>query len=221
MSDNEKKEVNWSEKLKLILKTLDMNQNLLAKKAGISQSNISAIINGENSNPSWKLLSVLCKLGISADWLLKDEGDILGGNAMQIAAAIPLYDIRASAGKGVIADFLTHPSVKQWLDIRRDIVERYGDKVVAAVQIYGDSMMPTYHDGDYAVFAQGLIDGDGVYLLCMGENVYIKRLQFFPERNQLVIKSDNPLYEPHIIDLLSYETYISIVGRVVYTIHAT
>ena len=221
MSDNEKKEVSWAEKLEMIIEKLETNQRQLAMKLNVSSPYINDILKGKNQNPSVSFASALAKLGISADWLLKDEGDILPNNAMQIAAAIPLYDIRASAGKGVIADFLTHPAVKQWLDIRRDIVERYGDKVVAAVQIYGDSMMPTYHDGDYAVFAQGLIDGDGVYLLCMGENVYIKRLQFFPERNQLVIKSDNPLYEPHIIDLLSYETYISIVGRVVYTIHAT
>lgn len=202
----------WSEKLQEVLKVLELTQSQLAEKAGTYQSYISDIIKGRNNNPSAKFLSLLAHLGISCDWLLKDEGSILRSSDV---VGIPLYDIQASAGRGSIADFFDNPDIITWLNIRDDIVQRYGSREIGAVKIYGDSMEPTYHTGDAAVFARDLIDGDGVYLIGLDNDLFIKRLQFFPERNQVIMKSDNPLYEPRVIDAAACQVYFKIIGRVV------
>ena len=213
--------MNWSEKIQLVIKTLDLTQQVLADKVSvlmkkkIYQSYISDIAGGRNEHPSIDFVSALAHLGISTDWLLKDEGDIRKPGGI---IGIPLYDIQASAGSGSVIDFLDNPSIITWLDIHAEIVERYGDRRIGAVRIYGDSMMPTYHSGDIAIFAVDLIDGDGVYLLGLDNSLFIKRLQFFPERNQLVIKSDNPHYEPRTIDSSACQSYFRIIGRVVGTL---
>lgn len=204
----------WAEKLQEVLKVLELTQSQLAEKAGTYQSYISDIIKGRNNNPSAKFLSLLAQLGISCEWLLKDEGDIL---LPPNIIGIPLYDIQASAGQGNLIDFFDNPAVITWLDIRAEIVERYGNRRIGAVRILGDSMMPTYHSGDVAIFAFDLVDGDGVYLLGLDNALFIKRLQFYPERNQIVIKSDNPAYEPRTIDAAACQVYFKIIGRVVGT----
>ncbi len=204
----------WAEKMKEILKALKLTQQSLAAKTEVYQSYISDIVNGRNQTPSLKFISQIAQLGISCEWLLKDEGDIL---LPPNIIGIPLYDIQASAGAGNLIDFFDNPAVITWLDIRAEIVERYGDRRIGAVRILGDSMMPTYHSGDVAIFAFDLIDGDGVYLLGLDNALFIKRLQFYPERNQIVIKSDNPAYEPRTIDAAACQVYFKIIGRVVGT----
>lgn len=204
----------WSEKLQAIIDVLRINQKTLADKTGQTAPYVSEILKGKNQNPSAKFLSALAHLGISCEWLLKDEGDIL---LPPNIIGIPLYDIQASAGAGNLVDFFDNPAVITWLDIRAEIVERYGGRRIGAVRILGDSMMPTYHSGDVAIFAFDLIDGDGVYLLGLDNALFIKRLQFYPERNQIVIKSDNPAYESRTIDAAACQVYFKIIGRVVGT----
>lgn len=55
---------------------------------------------------------------------------------------------------------------------------------------------------------------DGIYVLCIEDALFVKRLQYLP--GKIRVKSDNPMYESfeinHQID------NVKIIGNVVYTI---
>ena len=53
---------------------------------------------------------------------------------------------------------------------------------------------------------------DGIYIINVDNALFVKRLQFKP--GKLVVKSDNPTYDPFEVDLKS--DYVKIIGAVIY-----
>jgi SOS-response transcriptional repressor LexA len=70
------KNSNYQKQIRLILKALDVTQSGLASKLGLSQSVISEFAGGVRE-PSKEFLLGLPKLGISLDWFLSGEGEML------------------------------------------------------------------------------------------------------------------------------------------------
>lgn len=64
--------MNLSERIKLILEENHLKQKELAKEIGVTESYISAIINGRNSNISQTLAALIEeKYGYSTSWVLE------------------------------------------------------------------------------------------------------------------------------------------------------
>jgi phage repressor protein C with HTH and peptisase S24 domain len=61
------------------------------------------------------------------------------------------------------------------------------------IQVAGDSMSPTLEDGDWVTMVEGLIAGNGIYLLNNGGELFIKRVNF-TLAGDLAVISDNPKY---------------------------
>jgi hypothetical protein len=80
---------------------------------------------------------------------------------------------------------------------------------------YGDSMEPTFTDGDVLLVDLGVRDPkiDGVYVLEANDRIYIKRVR---ERldGTLEISSDNPTVKT--VDVLDGSTQVTVHGRVVW-----
>lgn len=80
---------------------------------------------------------------------------------------------------------------------------------------YGDSMEPTFADGDVLLVDLGVRDPkiDGVYVLEANDRIYIKRVR---ERmdGSLEISSDNPTVKT--VDVLDGSTQVTVHGRVVW-----
>ena len=70
-------------------------------------------------------------------------------------------------------------------------------------QIKGDSMLPlppgSYIFCDYVEDAADIREGKPYVLITSDEGIVYKRI-FFPDENQLQLKSDNPEYEPYMIE---------------------
>lgn len=67
--------MNLSERIKLILEENHLKQKELAKEIGVTESYISAIINGRNSNISQALATLIEeKYGYSTSWVLDGTG---------------------------------------------------------------------------------------------------------------------------------------------------
>ncbi|MGD0190174.1 MAG: LexA family transcriptional regulator [Rhizomicrobium sp.] len=127
---------------------------------------------------------------------------------------VPVFDLRAAAGAGALAHE-TEPSDhlmfrEQWLrkistDVRRLFV----------LQVSGDSMWETLHDGDHVLVdpAQDNPRREGLYIIRLDDMLQVKRISMHPVKKLLSIRSDNPAYP-------TYEGIkpddISIVGRVVW-----
>jgi phage repressor protein C with HTH and peptisase S24 domain len=129
--------------------------------------------------------------------------------------AVPVYDVRASAGPGTVPTDDAAPSrvafQAGWL---RELTGGSPAKL-SIIQVKGDSMTPTLADGDDILVDQG--DGaerlrDGIYVLRNDDMLNVKRIAVNPVDRSLEVRSDNPAYpafkaEPGAIE---------VIGRVVW-----
>lgn len=82
------------------------------------------------------------------------------------------------------------------------------------LRVSGDSMEPTLKDGDWilADISRKSPDSDGIYLLQLSTGLAVKRLQGSITPDTIIIKSDNPIYNPENANLKD----VIILGRVIY-----
>lgn len=101
---------------------------------------------------------------------------------------VPLLNQKVSAGHGtdLVEDeeeraFIPAP---EWLS-------RYG-RDVAALMVTGDSMEPTLRNGDLVVCDTHGWEYEGVYVIQLGDQEFVKRIQKLPKTFRII--SDNPRY---------------------------
>lgn len=82
-----------------------------------------------------------------------------------------------------------------------------------ASRVTGDSMEPTYHDGDIVLIRQGYdsIDGE-IYAVDYDGKSYLKKI--YVDGHKLRMHSLNPKYDDILIDLPT-DGYLNIIGKVV------
>lgn len=203
-----------SEKLRLVFTELKVNQTLFARNVGISVGNFSDIINGK-INPSSMALQKMAEVySVNLNWLLTGEGTMFIDNAA--ISRIPIYDIKASAGFGRNGDF-EHPPVKGFFELDTTLLEKYKGRV-RVVEVEGDSMSPTFLHGQFVVFVENLIQSDGIYIINKNGSILIKRIQFKPAENKMIIISDNSNYEKEIVDTNDFNGYILVIGKVFFKV---
>ena len=127
----------------------------------------------------------------------------------ELTISVPLIDQLLSAGKG---EFLPDQDfAKEYIPIP-SYLKSYA-KTAAALTVRGDSMEPTFFDGDIVVCdGLGWQQSDAVYALHLGGSGYIKRV--CQKNGKWIIHSDNPSYKEIIEPLES--TDIRIIGRIRY-----
>lgn len=122
----------------------------------------------------------------------------------------PRFDILAAAGGGspmgeeVITGYLGF--TKEWMRSQQLMVEK-----IAVIEVNGDSMEPTLHDGDTVLLdlrPPEPRDGD-IFTLRRGDELLVKRLRR-QEAGWLIV-SDNIAYPVESVD-----DSVSLVGRVVW-----
>ncbi|WP_319758137.1 S24 family peptidase [uncultured Sphaerochaeta sp.] len=89
------------------------------------------------------------------------------------------------------------------------------DRVFAA-EVRGDSMSGIQmFDGDMVIFVRGEVEGDGIYVITVDDEVYVKRVAFNPFDRKVTIKSENDRYDPITVDA----DRITLVGKVIGWLH--
>ncbi|UDF33779.1 UNVERIFIED_ORG: helix-turn-helix domain-containing protein [Shinella sp. XGS7] len=129
---------------------------------------------------------------------------------------IPKYR-DASAGRGLSAaeDMDFNDAGVMAFD-RRWMQETFGrTDGLATVRVHGDSMEPTLVDGETIVIDTHVskVDTSGVYVIRVAGNVLVKRVQHKLD-GSLVIKSDNPAYEPEVVRPGAIKVHVA--GRMVW-----
>ena len=151
-------------------------------------------------------------------WLLTGEGSknrsepVQGGFVM-----FPRYEIEAGAGPGrdvqseQVVDFVSFKEewVKNFLRVPRENL--------ALLSVKGDSMNPTLNDGDMILvdLRANRIDDSAIYVLEFDDALLVKRIQRKLD-GSVVIKSDNSLYEPEVLQK-GRAVELRIIGRVVWS----
>jgi phage repressor protein C with HTH and peptisase S24 domain len=127
---------------------------------------------------------------------------------------VPVYDLRAAAGAGALAaDIPANEHLmfrEQWL--RRIAVDV---RALFVLEISGDSMWETLHDGDHALVDRSQTNPrrEGLYVIRIDDMLQVKRISMHPVQKLLTVKSDNPAYKTY--DSIPPEDIV-IVGRVVW-----
>jgi phage repressor protein C with HTH and peptisase S24 domain len=155
--------------------------------------------------------------------LMRRLANILNTSVAEIAGepgrvpehlAIPVYDIRAAAGAGALA---IEETPVNFLMFREQWVRRINrdPKNLSVIEVSGDSMWDTLHDGDHALIdrSQSNPRREGLYVIRIDDVLQIKRISMHPVSRLLTIKSDNPAY-PTYSDVSPDD--IAVVGRVVW-----
>lgn len=89
---------------------------------------------------------------------------------------------------------------------------------LAVLTAYGDSMAPTFADGDLLLVDRGVktIKLDAVYVIAREGELFVKRVRRRIQDGAIVIKSDNPLFGPDDTLENGERESLNVLGRVVW-----
>lgn len=148
-----KKDAGIIERIKLIIKHLQLNQSQFARECNIQPSNISAILNGKRACDQAIINKIVLSFDIDKDWLETGEGEML-----KTAPAINdpeekeseeeekfyTYKLPIAAVGGSLDGWGPQNPIMPW-ECERVVSPVRG--VDLAVPVVGDSMSPDYPNG--------------------------------------------------------------------------
>ena len=129
---------------------------------------------------------------------------------------IELLDQEAAAGQGKeVEDYIE----KHAFQVPRSIIAPYKPEKLLAVYVAGDSMIDEHiNDGDIAIFHPGLKEGNGIYVVSVGNTLMVKRVDFDTKNQTIILISANKDYEPRRFSGQDIDD-IRITGRVLACVH--
>lgn len=209
----------FAERLNRLLARDGLSQTDLAEALGNTPQAVQAWTSGRNTPRRTTALRVANHFHVPVDWLLDGvEGDypvaldkpfdsneavVIGGELPKGAELIPVYKytLRFTAG--------TKDQAPEWVEAKgtarsytSEELRKLGVKPGRAriAEVTGDSMFPTFLDGDEFLFeeypdsrlgAYPIVDGR-IYAISIGNDMKIKRLS--KTKNGVIVRSDNPDY---------------------------
>ncbi len=172
------------------------------------------------SSPSEKVILALCeKFGVPRAYFYGDmysEIDKKTSQSQSNGVDIEVLEMVAGFGsEGVLdPDFKTCGTISIPSQFAQGLIPKY----TRIIQCVGDSMLPLFENGDFLIV--DLIAGrsgwrqiDGVYLVRVGDMIFIKRVAFLP-RGGLRLISINSAYGEFIIGEDGDQTNFEVLGRV-------
>lgn len=150
-------------------------QTMLKSRSDPKFDNIDKIIKAENVNVEWLLSGI------------EQEDDFI---------TIPKIEIDVSAGNGslVVSENVSEGMkvTRQWL-----LNEGFEHSKLVMLTARGDSMEPSIPNGASLIVDKchaSFKDEDGIFVLRIGESLFVKRLRYDHLNYELSIISDNPIY---------------------------
>lgn len=177
-----------------ILKIRETNNISQAKFARILDITPQSLVRYEKGNvkPSVELLKKICDKidNLNGHWLLTGEGDMN----------------------------LNNNSISGTFDILEYLLKNNSTKNIEAINASGDSMSPTFNDGDVIFMDKSQIDitNDGIYAFENDYGLFLKRIQKRID-GQLNIISDNKEYQVQTVKIKE----IKILGKIVSVVRNT
>ncbi len=130
---------------------------------------------------------------------------------------VPVLSQKIAAGNG--QETLPDTSIIGKLPFLKRMLRGLAPSKARAFEVRGDSMTGIQlFDGDIVVFVPGEIHGDGIYVIRIMNDLYVKRVEFDPIEQKVRIMSENPRY-PDRIESADGQT-VEVVGKVYGWVHA-
>ena len=133
---------------------------------------------------------------------------------------VPIFSQRAAAGAGQPPTQLAE--IEAYIPIIFELLGGALPKNCGAVRVVGDSMTDmTLFNGDLVIFDRSQIEGDGVYVISIGSDVRIKRLEYRVFDKKVIIRSENQKRypDPEIISFEEASQMLMIHGKVISWVH--
>ena len=205
--------LNEAERYKFILEKSGISKSAFAESIGISRSHNYHLERGTQKPPREVLERLATIYNVNLNWLIHGKGP--SGLDLD-TVEIELYDQQAAAGQGrEIEDYIE----KRFIPVIHDFLRPHNPKNLKAVHVSGDSMIDErINDGDIVFFNTKQTEGNGIYVVSVGNTLLVKRVDFDHANKALVLISANPAYEPRRYSGQELED-IKIVGRVVASYH--
>lgn len=180
-----------------------------ARLTGIGNTTLQKYLDGAVPGLD-KAQQIAAACEVSLEWLA--TGSEPAGIAAQIAlpaealaggmVPVPLLEVRPSAGAGALVERVDDGPGAELVAFREDWLRRIGvsPRHARLMVCQGDSMHDTISDGDLMIVDVGVreIVDSGIYVLVYAGLVIVKRIQILRDRS-VVLKSDNPRYEPETV----------------------
>ncbi len=205
-------------RVKYRMDELGMNPAQVSKAAGFAPTFIRDLLDGRKKSVRTDTLEKLAEvLQVTTAWLHGDGPIAIAAGAISEGVtegfqAVPIYDIRASAGAGALVEDGA-PSGYQPYRIAE--IDRWNIEQLAVIQVGGDSMWETLHDGDKVLVNRGeqRIVKPGIYILAYEGELLVKRCQRNLNDGSVMVSSDNPAYASFKVD---DPEVLNVIGRVVW-----
>jgi len=221
--------MNIGQRIDEVRKELGLTKTQIWKPSGLTSGVYSQWLNGMDLNGE-NLIKVAKILGVNPQWLLNGKGDKytlipisrLEANEddyLSNTISLPILNIHGSMGKGSEMDIHQELVVevlrvsKAWVDKALGPITSMDN--LAFIHAIGDSMMPTFNDGDILLVDSGVknVSSDSVYVLEAYNRLFIKRVRRRLD-GAFEISSDNPAVKT--VDILNGDSDVTIKGRVVW-----
>jgi SOS-response transcriptional repressor LexA len=220
--------MDFFERVKGLVREKGTTIRAVAVEAGLSLNTYDSLKKRGNLPRADEALIIAQRLGTTIEYLLTGE-----------THAVPSFSIRDDHGqeKWIDGDLCLIPILNQKVaagmgQAMIDDVEIVGQLPfltrmlrgaapadAKSLEVRGDSMTGiNIFDGDLVVFVPGVIRGDGIYVLQVGDELIVKRVEFDPVSRKIRIMSENPRYQDRV-ESADGQT-IRVVGKVFGWVHA-
>ncbi|MDO3377063.1 helix-turn-helix domain-containing protein [Geoalkalibacter halelectricus] len=195
-----------------------LTQVEMAEKLGAHKNTLAAWERDErlpDAGALIKLLEIYPKL--NPNWLLTGRGTLEVNQPADVGYVMtPRHDVSSGAGGEALT---MNEQVVDYVTFRKDWLQGtlgLAPKSFSLIEVKGDSMRPTLSDGDLVVvdLQTTRVEDNAIYVLQFDGSLLVKRIQRKLD-GSVVVRSDNPLYEPETLKSSQAED-LQVIGRVVW-----
>ena len=193
----------FRERLAAAMKARNMRAAGLAAESGVSPARISQYLHGVYQPKGDAVLRLAGALGVSATWLLGEDGP------MDLQPAQPASGVDPGLPDNLVPVRLRRYPVLGDIACGKPIVAQdNGEHYVNAADTdadfcliaKGDSMIGArIYDGDEVFIQQtDMVENGEIAAVLLDDEATLKLLYYYPKENRLVLTPENPAYEPLI-----------------------
>jgi SOS-response transcriptional repressor LexA len=202
-----------AERLNIIRERAGLSKKDFAESLGLSFSMHYQISRGLIRVPRSLLERLADTYNVNLRWFLTGKGP---SGLESDTVEIELLEQEAAAGHGVgVQDY----SEKHTFQVPCSLIAPHRPDRLLAVYVAGDSMIEAHIcDGDIAIFHPGITEGNGIFVISIGNSLVVKRVDRDIASQTIILISENPAY-PHRRFSGQELAEIGIAGRVVACYH--
>jgi phage repressor protein C with HTH and peptisase S24 domain len=209
--------VTLQEKLKKLMRLQGLSSISLAKAVGMSDAHLRKVMSGAIRNPHTKIAKIAAVLGVTIEELTAEESTARDGVTIVSVdhdKPRPVRTVRVPIRAVVVGGYPGEPGQVRDGEEEYDLLASEWRPGRSVIRLFGNSMYPTYWDGDLLLVEKtDRLKDRQIGLLRVGSETTVKRY-FRDKRGKIALKGDNPTFPP----IIAEPDEIEILGRILHIV---